>query len=266
MLQELLTLPDPVLMTICGFFVGLLVGMTGVGAGALTTPLLISGFGVAPAVAVGTDLLFAGLTKASGAWRHHRLGHVNWDIFGTLALGSISAASATLVAIAYFEADQVALGATIRFVLAATLVISAIAVPLIPVLIVRHVKSPSDQVRVRPFWTVLMGLVLGVIVTLTSVGAGAIGVAVLSILYPMLRARHIVGTDIVHAVPLTLLSGLGHLSIGNIDYNILIALLVGSVPGIMIGSRLTSMVPDWLLRVILALVLATSAYLVIAKT
>jgi hypothetical protein len=111
-----------------------------------------------------------------------------------------------------------------------------------------------------------MGLVLGVIVTLTSVGAGAIGVAILSILYPMLRARHIVGTDIVHAVPLTLLSGLGHLSIGNIDYNILIALLVGSVPGIMIGSRLTSMVPDWLLRVILALVLATSAYLVIAKT
>lgn len=253
-------------MTICGFGVGLLVGMTGVGAGALTTPLLISGFGIAPTVAVGTDLLFAGLTKAGGAWRHHRLGHVNWGIFTALAIGSVSAASLTLVAIAYLEADPATLGEMIRIVLAGTLVVSAIAVPLIPILLVRRVKARcSSQVQVRPFWTVLMGIVLGVIVTLTSVGAGAIGVAILTLLYPMLRARHIVGTDIVHAVPLTLLSGLGHLSIGNIDFSILLALLIGSLPGILIGARLTSMVPDWLLRLILALVLATSAYLVIVK-
>lgn len=263
MLLEQLTLSGPVLMAICGFGVGLLVGMTGVGAGALTTPLLISGFGVAPTVAVGTDLMFAGLTKASGAWRHHRLGHVNWNIFTALAIGSISAASLTLMAIYYFETKQAALGETIQVVLAGTLVLSAIAVPLIPVLIVRSVKAHSSLVRVRPFWTVLMGLVLGVIVTLTSVGAGAIGVAILTLLYPMLRARQIVGTDIVHAVPLTLLSGLGHLSIGNFDFAILGALLIGSLPGIVTGARLTSKVPDWLLRLILAIVLATSAYLVI---
>lgn len=265
MLLEHLTLSGPVLMTICGFGVGLLVGMTGVGAGALTTPLLISGFGIAPTVAVGTDLLFAGLTKAGGAWRHHRLGHVNWGIFTALAIGSVSAASLTLVAIAYLETDPATLGEMIRTVLAGTLVVSAIAVPLIPILLVRRVKARSSQVQVRPFWTVLMGIVLGVIVTLTSVGAGAIGVAILTLLYPMLRARHIVGTDIVHAVPLTLLSGLGHLSIGNIDFSILFSLLIGSLPGILIGARLTSMVPDWLLRLILALVLATSAYLVIMK-
>ncbi|MCH9808972.1 MAG: sulfite exporter TauE/SafE family protein [Alphaproteobacteria bacterium] len=252
-------------MTICGFAIGLLVGMTGVGAGALTTPMLISGFGVAPAVAVGTDLLFAGITKTGGAWRHHKLGHVNWPILGLLALGSISSTILTLLVIKYYQPDPDALGSTIRYVLAVTLVISAIAIPLIPLLIVRTVKARSRAVKMRPVSTATMGLILGVIVTLTSVGAGAIGVAILSFLYPMLRARHIVGTDIVHAVPLTLLSGLGHLSIGNIDYWILLALLLGSLPGIMVGSRLTSRVPDWLLRIILAAVLAFSAYLVIAK-
>lgn len=265
MLTELLLLPDPVLMTICGFFIGLLVGMTGVGAGALTTPMLISGFGVAPAVAVGTDLLFAGITKSGGAWHHNKLGHVNWPILSLLALGSVSAAICTLIGIYYFKPDQQMLGHTIRYILAIALLTSAVAIPLIPTLIVRTVKARSRKVKMRPVSTVTMGIILGVIVTLTSVGAGAIGVAILSFLYPMLRARHIVGTDIVHAVPLTLLSGLGHLSIGNIDYAILAALLIGSLPGIMLGSRLTAFVPDVALRFILSAVLAFSAYLVIVK-
>lgn len=253
------------LLTVGGFVIGLLVGMTGVGAGALTTPMLISGFGVPPAVAVGTDLLFAGLTKAGGAWRHHRLGNVNWQIFAWLASGSILATLATLAALSYFGPRHDQIAAAIRAVLSVSLLISAVAVPLIPFLIVRTVKAPTRKLKMRPIATILVGLVLGVIVTLSSVGAGAIGVAVLTILYPMLRARQIVGTDIVHAVPLTLLSGLGHLSIGNIDYTILAALLVGSLPGIMIGSRLTSTFPDWLLRGVLSIVLASSAYLVIAK-
>ncbi len=266
MLTELLSsIPVPVQMAICGLVIGLLVGMTGVGAGALTTPMLISGFGIAPAVAVGTDLLFAGITKTGGAWRHQRLGHVNWPILLWLALGSITSASLTLAVIHFYEPDPNLLGNTIRYVLAVTLLVSAVAIPLIPTLIVRTVKARSRKIKMRRVSTVIMGLVIGCIVTLTSVGAGAIGVAILSFLYPMLRARHIVGTDIVHAVPLTLLSGLGHLSIGNIDYSVLIALLIGSLPGIMIGSRLTSKVPDWSLRVILATVLAFSAYLVIAK-
>ncbi len=264
LLDYLALIPDPVLMAVGGLLVGILVGMTGVGAGALTTPMLISGFGIAPAVAVGTDLLFAGMTKIGGAWRHHRLGHVNWPIFGTLALGSVSAAITTLILIGYVIPDKEALAGTIRTVLAVTLVISAIAVPLIPFLIVRRRKQPGT-VRLRPISTAFMGAVIGAIVTLSSVGAGAIGVAILSALYPTLQARRIVGTDIVHAVPLTLLSGLGHLSLGNIDYAVLGALLVGSVPGILIGSRLTARVPDWALRTILSVVLAVSAGLVLFK-
>lgn len=264
LLDSLSLIPEPALMAAGGLIVGILVGMTGVGAGALTTPMLISGFGVAPAVAVGTDLLFAGLTKIGGAWRHHRLGHVNWPIFLTLALGSVSAALATLAVIGLVVPDKDALAGTIRGVLAVSLVISAIAVPIIPFLILRRRKE-TRQVRLRPISTVLMGALIGTIVTLSSVGAGAIGVAILSALYPTLQARRIVGTDIVHAVPLTLLSGMGHLSLGNIDYAVLGALLLGSVPGILIGSRLTARVPDWVLRAILSLVLALSAALVVMK-
>lgn len=265
MLNEFLSLQVLIPISLSGFLIGLLVGMTGVGAGALTTPLLISGFGVPPATAVGTDLLFAGLTKIGGAWRHHRLGHVNWRILSYLASGSIAAALATLYIIFSLESDKASLGTSIRTVLAVTLIISAVAVPLIPALMIRKTKLRTRRVKIRPIATITMGLIIGAIVTLSSVGAGAIGVAILTLIYPMLRARHIVGTDIVHAVPLTLLSGLGHLSIGNVDYTILVALLVGSLPGIMLGSRLTSKFPDWILRLILALVLATSAYLVLTK-
>ncbi len=265
MINELLWLQTPALMALGGLIVGLLVGMTGVGAGALTTPMLISGFGVAPAVAVGTDLLFAGVTKIGGAWRHHRLGHVNWKIFSSLAAGSVTSTLLTLAALNYLGTGYLDIGDLIRNVLAVMLVISAIAVPLIPLLIVRTVKEPIRPLVMRPVATAAFGLLLGVVVTLTSVGAGAIGVAVLTLLYPTLRARRIVGTDIVHAVPLTLLSGFGHLSIGNIDFAILAALLLGSLPGIMVGSRLTSTFPDWILRLILSGVLASAAYVVVTK-
>ncbi|MBU1209827.1 MAG: sulfite exporter TauE/SafE family protein [Alphaproteobacteria bacterium] len=265
MISELLSIETVALLAAAGFIVGLLVGMTGVGAGALMTPMLISGFGIAPAVAVGTDLLFAAMTKSGGAWRHHRLGHVNWNILGALAAGSITAALLTLAALYYLAPGQVEIGKLIRPVLAVTLIISAIAVPVIPLIIGRTLKAPTRPLQMRPLATMSFGLVLGVVVTLTSVGAGAIGVAVLTLLYPMLRARHIVGTDIVHAVPLTLLSGLGHMSVGNIDFAVLGALLFGSLPGIMIGSRLTSSIPDWLLRLVLSAVLAWAAYLVATK-
>ncbi|MBU2583050.1 MAG: sulfite exporter TauE/SafE family protein [Alphaproteobacteria bacterium] len=253
----------PLLLAASGFAIGFLVGMTGVGAGALTTPLLITGFAVPPAVAVGTDLIFAGLTKSGGAWRHHGLGNVNWQIFATLAAGSITATLITLGAIHYLAAGHFDLGPTIRWVLSAALIISAIAAPLIPLIIIRTVKAPLRPLKLRPLTTALFGLLLGVVVTVTSVGAGAIGVAVLTLLYPTLRARLIVGTDIVHAVPLTLLAGLGHMSLGNIDFTILGALLAGSLPGIMLGARLTSTIPDWLLRLLLSAVLVYAAYLVV---
>lgn len=248
-----------------GFGIGFLVGITGVGAGALTTPMLISGFGVAPAVAVGTDLMFASITKASAALRHHRLGNVDWRILGYLAAGSLTTSVATLAALMVFASDFTALAGLIRRLLAIALVISAIAIPLVPVLMRRHLDGRKEKVTPRPIATVSFGALLGVLVTLTSVGAGAIGVAVLTALYPNLVARRVVGTDIVHAIPLAALSGAGHLSMGSVELGLLAALLAGSIPGILLGSRLIGIIPDWLLRLLLSVVLLYAAYLLSIK-
>lgn len=245
-----------------GFGVGFLVGLTGVGAGALMTPMLITGFGVNPAIAVGTDLLFASITKASAAVRHHRMGNVDWRILKWLALGSLTSATATLAWLYFAAPDTSRMASTIRATLAVLLVASAIIIPLCPRLLCAMNRDdvPLD-VPPRPASTLAFGLVLGCLVTLTSVGAGAIGVAVLSLLYPALLARRIVGTDVVHAIPLAFLSGAGHLGLGHVDWSILATLLCGSIPGILIGSRLTGTLPDWLLRITLSLVLLYAAYL-----
>jgi uncharacterized protein len=246
-----------------GFVIGFLIGITGVGAGSLTTPLLISGVGIPPAVAVGTDLLFASITKASAAWRHHRLNNVDWRILGWLALGSLPGALVMLVWLFLWKPDTAALAANIRQILAVTLVISAAAILLYPLLMSRHPSGlrTESATPARRLPTFLFGIVLGGLVTLTSVGAGAIGVAVLTGLYPTLLARRVVGTDIVHAIPMTLLSGLGHAGMGHVDLGLLAALLVGSVPGILIGSRITGIIPDWLLRIGLSSVLLYAAYM-----
>ena len=249
-----------------GFIIGFLIGMTGVGAGSLTTPLLI-GIGVQPAVAVGTDLLFASVTKTSAAWRHHRLGNVHWGILGWLALGSLPGAAAMLAWLYVWPVDTVSLAYYIRKVLAITLIISAVAMALHPWLRRRQPSGLTSETKTntRPWPTALFGAILGALVALTSVGAGAIGVAVLMGLYPTLLARRVVGTDIVHAIPLTLLSGLGHAGMGNFDAWLLLALLAGSVPGILLGSRITAHVPDWLLRFALSVVLFYAAYLLLMK-
>ncbi len=250
-----------------GFVIGFLIGITGVGAGSLTTPLLISGIGVSPTIAVGTDLLFASLTKASAAWRHHRLANVDWSILGWLAAGSLPGACAMLAWLYLSKSDMHVLATQIRQVLAVTLVVSAVAIALHPLLRRRQPAEAHAAVTMpaRPLPTLLFGLVLGALVTLTSVGAGAIGVAVLTGLYPALLARRVVGTDIVHAIPLTFLSGLGHASMGNVNVGLLLALLAGSVPGILLGSRITGLIPDWLLRVALSLVLLYAAYALTLK-
>lgn len=250
-----------------GFLIGFLIGITGVGAGSLTTPLLI-GIGVDPRLAVGTDLLFASITKASAALRHQRLGNVDWPILGWLAAGSLPGAAVMLFWLSQSETDTATLVFYIRRVLAVTLVISALAIALHPWL---RARTPSEQhaaehMPPRKLSTMLFGVILGAMVALTSVGAGAIGVAALTGLYPALLARRVVGTDIVHAIPLTLVSGLGHASMGHVDVTLLAALLAGSVPGILIGSRITGRIPDWLLRIALALVLLYAAFLLYTKT
>jgi uncharacterized protein len=251
-----------------GFAVGLLVGLTGVGAGSLTTPFLISAIGVEPLVAVGTDLLFACITKASAAVRHHRLGNVNTRILMWLAAGSLPAAAVVFAALSYTHADPKIMAVTIRQLLAVCLVVSAAAIaayPLIAQAKAGTAAADAPEVAARPWPTLALGLVLGTAVALTSVGAGAIGVVALTALYPALAVRRLVGTDIVHAIPLTLVAGLGHLSLGNVNVALLLTLLLGSVPGIAIGSRLTGILPDWALRIILACVLLLAAYTLIWK-
>ena len=244
-----------------GFIVGFLVGMTGVGAGSLMTPFLIRWVGVAPVLAVGTDLLFASITKASAAYPHHNFGNVNWRMVRWMAIGSVPGSIAMLAMLKLIDPDVAALSRLIKLALVGALILSSMAILLYPLVTRnRHVVADGSEDVIRPVPTMLLGLVLGSIVTLTSVGAGAIGVVVLTMLYPRLVTRRLIGTDIVHAVPLTLVSGLGHMSMGNVNFTLLGLLLAGSLPGIAIGSRLTGRLPDWLLRGFLAVILCFAAY------
>jgi len=244
-----------------GFGVGVLVGLTGVGGGALMTPLLISTFGVAPPVAVGTDLLYASITKTAGGWRHHVADHVDWPVVWRLAAGSLPAAVVVLAVMALLpENSTTALAHWIRLGLVVALPLSGLAIVLYPFVTRRSPYNDKGDVPPRTFATVLFGVLLGLLVTLTSVGAGAIGVTVLAALYPLLPAKRLVGTDIAHAVPLTLVGGLGHFGLGNVDVGLLLALLCGSIPGILIGARLAGLAPEWLLRPILAVTLCYAAW------
>lgn len=254
-----------------GFGIGALVGMTGVGAGSLMTPVLVAGFGIHPVVAVGTDLLFACLTKSTAAWRHHRLGHVDWHILIWLAVGSAPAAAVVLGLLAWLDPDTRVLAQMLRWLLGAALLVSAAAIVVRPWLLQ---PSPNPAFTawadgepptgpappaLRTTSLVVIGIVLGALVALTSIGAGAIGVVALTMLFPLLPAKRIVGTDIVHAIPLTLISGLGHMALGHVDWRVLAALLVGSIPGIALGSRVTGRLPEWLLRSLLATILVIAA-------
>ncbi len=257
-----LNIPDLWPMIVSGgLVVGFLVGMTGVGAGSLMTPFLITHIGVAPALAVGTDLLFASITKASAAAPHHTLGNVSWKLVGWLAAGSVPGALITLGLLHHFNPDTAVMARFIKQALVGALVLSALAILIYPLMIKRRdLCLPLQDIPVRRLPTVLLGLTLGSVVTLTSVGAGAIGVVVLALLYPQLLTRRLVGTDVVHAVPLTLVSGLAHMGMGNTNFTLLGLLLIGSLPGIAIGSRLTGVLPDGVLRGALAIILTFAAY------
>lgn len=248
-----------------GFGVGFLVGLTGVGGGALMTPLLISTFGVPPAVAVGTDLLYASVTKTVGGWRHHVAENVDWPIVVRLATGSIPAAIVVLAVMAYVPMNTDAVAHWIRYGLAFALPVSGLAIVLYPIMVRGQTLAADGQQPKRVLATVLFGAALGLLVTLTSVGAGAIGVVVLAVLFPWLPAKRIVGTDIAHAVPLTLVAGAGHLGLGHVNLWILLALLCGSIPGILLGTRLAGVAPEWLLRPLLALTLCYAAYALLSK-
>jgi uncharacterized membrane protein YfcA len=253
---------------VSGFSVGLLVGVTGVGGGSLMTPLLVFLFGFKPAVAVGTDLLFAAITKTGGVWVHHgKHNSVEWKIVGLLALGSIPCALGTLYVLQQLHATGKEVGQVITFSLGIALILTACALLVRSVLMSKAQKitridddhsNEANAARFRHFHapaTVLTGMVLGVLVTLSSVGAGALGTVALLFLYPRMTTLKVVGTDLAHAIPLTAVAGIGHWSIGNVDLILLGSLLLGSLPGIWIGSHLSAKIPERFLRPALAAVL-----------
>lgn len=236
-----------------GFVVGAIVGVTGVGGGSLMTPLLVLLFGIHPATAVGTDLLYAAITKSGGTVVHSRKGHVDWQIVGRLAAGSIPAAAITILILSQLPKRSAEMTHLISVSLGVALLLTACAIIFrkrILQFALRHENS-FVQRHIGPV-TVAVGAVLGVLVSISSVGAGALGVAALFFLYPQLPAVRIVGSDVVHAVPLTLVAGIGHWWMGSVDWSLLGALLLGSLPGIWVGSHISAKVPDKILRPILA--------------
>jgi uncharacterized membrane protein YfcA len=247
------------LYSLSGFFVGFIVGVTGVGGGSLMTPLLVLVFGIAPVTAVGTDLLYAALTKVGGSIAHSRRGTVDWKVVGRLATGSLPAALLSMALLHYLAPDEKHLRALITSVLSVALVLTALALLFKPWLqkLGRREDGAVYELHAHHLHgaTILTGAVLGVLVTLSSVGAGALGVVVLLFLYPRLPTAKIVGTDIAHAVPLTLVAGLGHAAMGTVNFGLLGSLLLGSLPGIYLGSSLGVKIPDHVLRPTLAAML-----------
>lgn len=240
---------------LAGFVVGFLVGLTGVGGGSLMTPILLLIYNIKPAVAVGTDLLYASITKSVGIFAHGKLGNIDWRIVKRLGIGSVPASLLTLLALHTMDLQSGNVVATIKFWLGIALIVTSAAVLLRNKLMALATKGEWVPSRYVPAATVLLGIVLGALVTLTSVGAGALGVTALILLYPKEKITTIVGSDIAHAVPLTLVAGLGHASLGTIDYQLLGTLLIGSLPGIYLGSHMSSRVAEHWVRIALAMIL-----------
>jgi uncharacterized membrane protein YfcA len=248
------------LYIVSGFGVGLLVGMTGVGGGSLMTPLLILLFGIHPATAVGTDLLYAAATKAGGGIVHGWARTIHWPAVTRLASGSIPASILTLVVLWQLDLKGETARSLVNTVLCFALLLTAAS------LIFRKALLEALRWRLERLdagtiarASVLVGAALGVLVSISSVGAGAVGVTALLLLYPQLPMARIVGSDIAHAVPLTLIAGIGHWAMGAIDWHLMGVLLAGSLPGIVIGSYCAARVPETALRLLLAATLIVVA-------
>lgn len=245
---------------LAGFAIGILVGATGVGGGALMTPLLIVLFGIHPAVAVGTDLLHAAVTKTAGSFVHGFNRTIDWRVVGRLATGSVPATAVTIGALSRLDINGPVTQQLIGVVLAFALLLTAATLLFRKAIAARYALRigdlPANKIALL---TVVVGGVLGVLVSISSVGAGAIGVTALVLLYPKLPTARIVGSDIAHAVPLTLVAGVGHWVLGSIDWQIFAPLILGSVPGILIGSYAAIRIPETALRVVLAVTLVVVA-------
>ena len=242
---------------VAGAGVGLAVGLTGVGGGSLMTPLLILA-GIPDKIAIGTDLLYASATKTGAMYSHNKQGTIQWNLVILLALGSIPASLLTSVVLKYYIPDSFDYGPTLTHVLGYMLILTAVVV-----FFKNRITKNSESDNAFALFvsahaysmTFFSGLILGVFVTLSSVGAGAFCAALLMVLFPRMPALRVVGTDIAHAVPLTFIAGLGHLWNGNVDFYLLAGLLIGSLPAAQFGARMATKIPNSILQPILAVLL-----------
>ncbi|MBO9536137.1 sulfite exporter TauE/SafE family protein [Herbaspirillum sp.] len=246
---------------VSGFAVGLLVGLTGVGGGSLMTPLLTLLFGIHPSVAVGTDLAFASATKSAGTLAHRSKGTVRWDIVRRLSYGALPAALAATLLLKHFGAVSDGISLLIRYSIAISVLLTVSALLLKSKLQVWLNAHPERQLQGTALRnaTILAGAVLGTLVTISSIGAGAVGATLLVLLYPRLSPAEVAGTDIAYAVPLTAIAAFGHWWLGSINWELLATLLLGSLPGITLGSLAARAVPEKILRGLLAITLTSVA-------
>lgn len=246
-------------LILAGGLTGFIVGLTGVGGGALMTPILIFFFGISPTVAVGTDLWFAVFTKLVGARIYYQSGHVDWQVVKRLWVGSLPMALITVLIIAFGTSIQKA--HSLIYAIGLLVLVTACGLLLSPYLFkiakTKRIGNPEKFRLVQPSLTVFAGMFLGLCVALTSVGAGALGAVIMTYLYPLRMTSHrLVATDLVHAIPLAVVSGMGYLILGMVDWTMLLNLLLGSVPAIVVGSILAKKVSARLLQIMLAIVLA----------
>jgi uncharacterized membrane protein YfcA len=248
-------------MALAGFGVGIVVGLTGMGGGALMTPILVLLFGVPPLAAVSSDLAASAVMKPFGGWVHARRGTVNWALVRWLCVGSVPSAFLGVLLMRLLG-DDAAVQRAVQTALAAALLLAAAGL-VIKAYRARRDRASADSatpsVRVRPLPTALLGAVGGLVVGLTSVGSGSLIIVVLLVLYPTLRANDLVGTDLVQAIPLVAAAALGHAFFGDLQLSIAAAVLVGSVPGVLLGARLSARAPAGVVRVALIVVLLASA-------
>ena len=254
---------------LAGVLVGFCVGITGVGGGSLMTPILISLFRIEPHIAIGTDLLYAAISKFCGSIVHAKKTNIVWPIVLWLAVGSIPASLATHWVLENYLSQSASYKGILTMVLGFMLTLTGISIvfrgsiekffskfrqneslELTEDLANIHLRAKEKRVYI-----VVMGIVLGIFVTLSSVGAGAFGIMALVLMFPHLPMIRIIGSDVVHAVLLTLVAGLGHLSSGNVDLHLLGWLLVGSIPAIIIGTLISSRLPERMIRKILGITL-----------
>ncbi len=248
---------------ISGFAVGLLVGVTGVGGGSLMTPLLVFLFGFKASVAVGTDLLYAAITKTGGVFVHHNTHKsVDWRVVGWMSLGSLPSAVATIFVIKHLIQIEKDVSGLITFTLGIALILTSIALIIRSYITRKKIREIEDSVissgrfnKIQIPATIFTGIILGALVTISSVGAGALGTLAILFLYPKMSTLKVVGTDLAHAIPLTAVAGFGHWTLGHVNFELLGTLLIGSLPGIWVGSHLSVKIPEKILRLVLATLL-----------